>query len=67
MIDRTRSRHLLAIYLEVRVSNLPAQRLYESMGFVRAGRIKHYYTPDGEDAWVYRLVVPPSRSTTTGR
>ncbi len=63
VIDWARSRRLLAIYLEVRVSNLPAQRLYEHMGFVRAGRIKHYYTPDGEDAWVYRLVVPRHRTS----
>lgn len=55
VMDQARAQRLSAIYLEVRVSNLPAQHLYEKMGFVRAGRLKHYYTPDGEDAWVYRV------------
>ncbi|MGI9953485.1 ribosomal protein S18-alanine N-acetyltransferase [Moorellaceae bacterium AZ2] len=36
--------------LEVRVSNLPAQRLYERLGFVRAGIRKGYYNDNHEDA-----------------
>lgn len=36
--------------LEVRVSNTPAQRLYERMGFVRAGVRKGYYNDTQEDA-----------------
>ena len=38
--------------LEVRVSNLRAQRLYESVGFVRVGKRKRYYEDNGEDAWL---------------
>ena len=38
--------------LEVRVSNEPAQRLYQSFGFEVAGRRRAYYTDDGEDALV---------------
>jgi ribosomal-protein-alanine N-acetyltransferase len=38
--------------LEVRVSNVAAQALYRSFGFVDAGRRPHYYTDDGEDALV---------------
>ncbi|MBE3582121.1 MAG: ribosomal protein S18-alanine N-acetyltransferase [Thermoanaerobacteraceae bacterium] len=36
--------------LEVRVSNLPAQRLYARLGFVRAGIRKGYYNDNHEDA-----------------
>ncbi len=41
-----------SVYLEVRVSNNPAIRLYEKFGFKRARIIKKYYR-DGEDAYVY--------------
>lgn len=43
-----------ALLLEVRASNQPAQRLYESFGMVQVDRRKSYYS-DGEDALVYRL------------
>lgn len=39
------------IYLEVRVTNFPARRFYESLAFVHAGRRMGYYF-DGEDALV---------------
>jgi ribosomal-protein-alanine N-acetyltransferase len=38
-------------FLEVRVSNKPAQLLYEHLGFSRVKRNYGYYL-DGEDAWV---------------
>ncbi len=38
------------ITLEVRPSNIPAQRLYESLGFTEAGIRKRYYTDNNEDA-----------------
>lgn len=38
--------------LEVRVSNLGAQRLYEKYGFTSLGRRRGYYQDDGEDALV---------------
>lgn len=44
-------------FLEVRPSNPPAIRLYESMGFIQVGARKGYY-PAGEireDALVYQL------------
>ena len=58
--------------LEVRPSNQPALRLYETSRFERIGIRRRYYPAPGserEDAWVYfrRLVAPaqdPVASTT---
>ncbi len=36
--------------LEVRKSNLPAQRMYQKLGFVELGVRKRYYENNGEDA-----------------
>jgi ribosomal-protein-alanine N-acetyltransferase len=44
------------VYLEVRVSNIPAIRLYESLGFKKVKIIKHYYL-DGEDAYVMAITT----------
>jgi ribosomal-protein-alanine N-acetyltransferase len=38
--------------LEVRLSNLPARRLYERFGFRPVGVRPHYYTDNGEDALI---------------
>ena len=53
------AKHLLAngctaMHLEVRLSNAPAQRLYESLGWRPTGSRKAYYS-DGEDAVTYRF------------
>jgi len=42
--------------LEVRAGNLPAQRLYEKLGFEIAGQRRHYYR-DGEDGLI--MTTPP--------
>jgi len=39
------------VYLEVRVSNVPAINLYEKLGFEKVKVIKGYYL-DGEDAYI---------------
>ncbi len=39
------------VYLEVRVSNIPAIKLYEKLGFRKVKVIKAYYA-DGEDAYL---------------
>ena len=40
------------VTLEVRVSNVSAQRMYEGFGFKVIGRRRGYYTDNGEDAIV---------------
>lgn len=40
--------------LEVRVSNEPAKKLYESMGFVQVGLRRNYYQKPKEDALILR-------------
>ena len=40
--------------LEVRVSNEPAIRLYDRLGFVQVGRRKNYYQKPKEDALILR-------------
>lgn len=42
------------IYLEVRVSNMPARRLYEKWGFRQAGVRPGYYHSPSEDAILYK-------------
>ena len=45
------------VTLEVRKSNLPAQKLYESIGFLITGTRKGYYSDDGEDALTMTLEI----------
>lgn len=40
------------VTLEVRVSNLVAQSLYKSLGFISVGKRKRYYEDNGEDAFL---------------
>jgi ribosomal-protein-alanine N-acetyltransferase len=44
--------------LEVRLSNLPARRLYEKHGFVVRARVPNYYRQEGEDALVMEMPLP---------
>ncbi|MBY0219391.1 ribosomal protein S18-alanine N-acetyltransferase [Paenibacillus sp. CC-CFT742] len=46
--------------LEVRVSNLVAQRLYEKKGFESAGLRKGYYSDNQEDAMIMWANLPPA-------
>ncbi len=43
------------VFLEVREQNLAARRLYEAVGFARAGRRKGFYKDPPEDALLYTL------------
>lgn len=51
---RARARGAAEIFLEVRASNLDAQRLYRSYGFDEIARRGRYYTRPVEDALVLR-------------
>ena len=57
VVIEARGHASLRITLEVRKSNLPAQKLYESMGFAVSGVRKGYYSDDGEDAFLMALEV----------
>lgn len=59
LIEEAEQRGAAAITLEVRVSNLPAQRLYEKYGFTVQGRRVRYYSDNGEDAYI--MTTPPLR------
>jgi len=41
-------------FLEVRPSNMPAQKLYRKYGFEKVGVRKAYYADNGEDAYIMR-------------
>lgn len=47
------------LFLEVRVSNRSAQRLYARHGFRQVGRRPGYYSRPKEDALVLRLLLDP--------
>ena len=49
-----------AVWLEVRVSNAPAQRLYSSRRFEEIGCRRNYYRDPLEDALVLRLARTPA-------
>jgi len=49
-IDLSAELNARFLTLEVRASNLPAQRLYEKYGFVQVGLRRAYYTDNREDA-----------------
>jgi ribosomal-protein-alanine N-acetyltransferase len=55
VISEARGQCLDRVTLEVRQSNIPAQRLYESLGFVMTGIRRGYYSDDGEDALAMAL------------
>lgn len=67
MIERAKSRGATKMTLEVRVSNLTAQRLYKRLGFVARGLRRGYYSDTGEDAIVMWLDdLGPSRPVNEG-
>jgi ribosomal-protein-alanine N-acetyltransferase len=51
-LDLARDRHAREATLEVRLSNLPARRLYEKYGFRPVGLRPRYYTDNNEDALI---------------
>ena len=55
LLAAARKKGSALVTLEVRVSNDPARRLYESYGFIPAGLRKKYYIDNGEDALIMYL------------
>jgi [ribosomal protein S18]-alanine N-acetyltransferase len=55
VVAEARQRSISQVTLEVRKSNLTAQKLYESVGFVATGIRRGYYSDDGEDALAMTL------------
>lgn len=55
MIAQARPSGAYAATLEVRLSNLAAQALYDKLGFVEVGVRKRYYRDNGEDARLMTL------------
>jgi [ribosomal protein S18]-alanine N-acetyltransferase len=54
-LDRAGARRA---FLEVRLSNAPARRLYERAGFVEVGRRRAYYDRPREDALILACDLP---------
>ena len=55
VLAEARRQSTARVTLEVRKSNLPAQKLYESIGFRSTAIRKGYYSDDGEDALAMTL------------
>lgn len=60
LLDAARDGGAAVATLDVRVSNVGAQRLYERLGFLPAGRRVRYYDDNGEDALI--MTTPPLAS-----
>ncbi|CAN5352300.1 ribosomal protein S18-alanine N-acetyltransferase [soil metagenome] len=58
-LERLVERGSQECFLEVRVSNLAAQALYQAHGFEIVGRRRRYYRKPTEDALLMRLPLPP--------
>jgi len=56
-------RGVVSAFLEVRESNVPAQKLYESFGFAAVGRRPRYYQRPMEDAVVLRAAISADASS----
>src|SRR5690349_24551918 len=50
------------VFLEVRTNNVPAIKLYESVGFVNIGLRKRYYRASGADAYTMQRLPAGSPS-----
>jgi len=52
VLDHALAQKMNVVTLEVRVSNLTAQRLYRKFGFTVVGERRRYYSDNGEDALI---------------
>jgi ribosomal-protein-alanine N-acetyltransferase len=60
VIEEGRRRGATVSVLEVRMSNVPALRLYSSRGYTEVARRKNYYTDPAEDAIVMKRFLGSS-------
>ena len=60
LLSEAARRGCTEIFLEVRVDNDRAQRLYRRRGFTDVGIRRAYYQPSGTDALVMRLIQEPA-------
>src|SRR5580704_15850431 len=60
LLSEAASRGCAEVFLEVRVDNPRAQRLYRRHGFADAGLRRGYYQPSGTDALVMRRPLDPA-------
>lgn len=67
LLEEAREVGLGHVYLEVRMSNEVAYRLYRSRGFRDVGVRKDYYRRPREDARVLRLDLPPTGTPARAR
>ena len=54
LVSDLKARGSRCLTLEVRASNVPAQRLYEKLGFSQIGKRPNYYRNPKEDAYILR-------------
>nr|MBC7244877.1 ribosomal protein S18-alanine N-acetyltransferase [Chloroflexota bacterium] len=62
LIDHAIALNAAVLTLEVRVSNSPAQKLYQKYGFMAAGLRKRYYSDNNEDALIMTTELVTSLS-----
>ena len=55
LVEELKAMESHSLTLEVRASNVPAQALYEKLGFTQVGRRPKYYQNPREDALILRL------------
>ena len=61
VIEDAKRQSITRVLLEVRKSNLPAQKLYEKIGFLTTGVRTGYYSDNGEDAFAMALEIDTSK------
>lgn len=62
LMEKAQKLSLNELTLEVRETNLPARKLYESLGFAPAGRRKGFYAHPAEDAILLTWHIAPPRA-----
>lgn len=66
LLAEARRRGCREVFLEVRVDNQRAQRLYQQLGFAQVGLRRGYYQPSGADALVMRRETVPGDAAAAG-